>query len=609
MQRTDYRFTLTRDTDTFEVFPEGFFQGSFKDLKEEGQAFFRREYTGELAFRGDDYIYIKGRYDLSNYCDVYELLIERKVSGVYEVFWTGFFSMTDGKFDFEKCRYYVKPSTEDKYSCILNNWGNEYNILSIGGIDITGKVVSILEFESYTRRTGCSAPASTPYNAQMAFFYCHDSAVITDAYFYAREAIILDKDITPTGVGWVEETDFTNPNMSPNITPNETQKKWVRPWTYAVSITEPNGVVLVYDEVNDDCSITIRTPNDLGYTGEWYAFHKAYRRNLRNCKGDSEVYWIKKTDYAGLLFSGNESVYSGVYLIDVIKFLYESSCQAIDLDARFLTSAINPVTTLSSKTNNLCLVQKSDAKRPNASNAATKGITSFREVMEMLYNVFQLYWFISDDNRLTIVHQTELSNLPGLNISVAPYIQFTAHKKAIDFDKTLLYRYEKWSFMESNGDDFNGLPIEYSEFCSYKSKDSKTKQYDSENFTTDLGYIQTSSDKISDDGFVLLATDGTDVLIEEGLITESDQLNGHLSIANLQYNYWRHNRILSTGLMNGVQTTFLSTQKIRKLPEIQIQYCGDFDPINYITTELGQSQVNEAEFFPMDNKISLSLSI
>ena len=82
-----------------------------------------------------------------------------------------------------------------------------------------------------------------------------------------------------------------------------------------------------------------------------------------------------------------------------------------------------------------------------------------------------------------------------------------------------------------------------------------------------------------------------------------------MSLASLHDLYWRHNRILSTGTMNGQAETFTSSQKIRRLKELTIIHSGEFDPLEQVTTDLGDAIVNEATFSPFTQTLTLKLSI
>lgn len=610
MARTDYIFSINRDSEWITPEPYNFADITFEYPQVEGQFFFRREMKGELIFIGDDYDYFKARYDLGAYCDVYYLYIQ-KYYGTWDTDWEGYFSLTDCKFDFETCQVKVTPTVIDRYSCLLKNWDTKINVLNQEKATITSDLMSKIEFAPIGILTSAEIPQPIgyiyPYSDGVEFQYIHrttETVGVQDYTFmtYAREAILLPSGITPVGSNWqivTSTNDYIVPPLStyPYIPifnylyPLDGMVKWAR--RISDSMSYPAFDDVYHSDIKEDLEY-------FNYYGE-YTTQGSWRINKHLN--------IKKTYYNYQHFTQSIDYNSCFDLNDSIIYLLEQTCsdfEGSNLVSDFLTNSTNPVTETTSNTDNLYLIQKSDAKRPGASNPATKGEITFKELMDNLYIMFQLWWYIDDSNDLVILHQSEIEQLAGLDITA--YLE-ALHKKKITFNSDLLYRYEQWQFAEANGDDFIGMPIEYDENCT-KKDDNKTKSYITSIITTDLAYIQTNQDKISDEGFVVIATDGSDVLTEDGAITGETQLNGHLAIANLLDKYWRHNRPLSTGYMNGALETFESTQKIRKLDEISIQYCeNSFDPKDTITTELGTAIVNNATFKPFNNELKLNLSI
>jgi hypothetical protein len=372
--------------------------------------------------------------------------------------------------------------------------------------------------------------------------------------------------------------------------------KWARPISTAHSMPAAGDIIV---------SLTDSTDVDFKKYIETYSEQIFLPPEILTTK----VYLSVKKSFSIISFTQKVTYTNAVIFNDTISFLLNRTCPGLTMLSTFLTSITNPVTNLSSKTNNLRLIQKSDVKRSQATEPASKGEFSLKDILDLLYVLFQLWWYIEDDV-LYLIHESEIDNLLGIDITSAQYIATTAHKKSIEFNEQLLYRYEKWQLADSDNEDFVGMPIEYSEQCTAKDSDAKTKSYNSSKFATDIAYVQIAGDKVSDEGFCIVSCDSSnEVNLEVGELSASNQLNGHLSIANLHENYWRYNRILKTGLMNGVETTFTTVQEIRKLQEQQIILCEDFYPLKKVKTELGNAIVNEAEFFPLDSKLVLNLSI
>ena len=129
-------------------------------------------------------------------------------------------------------------------------------------------------------------------------------------------------------------------------------------------------------------------------------------------------------------------------------------------------------------------------------------------------------------------------------------------------------------------------------------------------------------ERVPNDGIMIVATDGIPVMYgatsceatilnEEGVLSSENRINGHLSIANLHYHYWKHDRIFAQGYMNNVLTNFTTYQKIKQIKDLSFPICCnvDFDITETVTTELGTAEVQEAEYFPFDYKLNLKLNI
>jgi hypothetical protein len=259
---------------------------------------------------------------------------------------------------------------------------------------------------------------------------------------------------------------------------------------------------------------------------------------------------------------------------------------------------------VASKTNHLYLIQNSDAKRPSVSNPATKGEMSFNELMAWLQYTFRVFWDIDGSGHLQLFHESEVLYSTGLNLS---NYSTADHMLQLGFDLNSLYEQEKIT-IEADNEDFEGLPILYDIDCVSTDKTANVKEYVN-GLIMDLPWIQTNSDDIPDEGFTLVATDDTNILIETGEITGTSQINGHLSVANLMHNYWQHERVLINGTMNGGATTFQTAKKTKIFNEVSIILCcaDDFDPDDEVITALGNGRVANADYNFITGTLKLNL--
>jgi hypothetical protein len=462
MQRTDFKFYIQREdaVSATEMFPLNTDKVSYVYKNNETWAFFRKEFKGDLIFIKADYNYFKNEYDTTNACYKYQIYIEKFCDDKYSVDWIGYFSLNDGKFDFDKCTYGVEPNPEDIYTNILKNLDTKINFIT----------------NSISKHT-------------------------------------------------------------------------------------------------------------ISYEHAVYSL-----QHYQQCRK----------------------------LFDVILYITNTFAGINVLSSDFFQNATNPVTVDTNKLTKLYISGKSDIKYNTASNPARKCEVTLNEMFKMLYNLFQVKWDIQEIggvDTLVLKHVSEINKAAGLDITVFPYSETTAHKRIFEWGRDKLYRYEKWVWRENNGEDFVGLPIEYNEYCTRKDSQSSL-EYNMGNLTTDIDFITTckyesEQDKIANEGYVLFVTDDSDILAENGALSGISQFNGHLSIANLHANYWKHDRILESGKLNGILINFLSYRKMKVLKDLKIILCCDvdFDPNDTITTDLGEGYLDNAELSLFDYVLKMVINI
>jgi hypothetical protein len=590
----EYRFILyvvSIDTEYY-VTPQGFSECSLADEQHEGQLFYRRIFKNPLIFTNPlDWAYFKNPYDLGNYCEQFGFYIEKRCSDTddWAVDWSGSFSLMNGKFDFDRCTYTVIPIVLDKYSNIIRNSDDKINLLTQTPTTIVSRVKAIVEVQ------GCTDdPLNMPCDFAPLQSMTSMGTIIIDVpddnyvRVYAREAIVLPSDFDPNvhSSNWVQWDGNDNPiyffceYRSNYLVPGEGQTKWVRNWTYALAAPGVTDMIVSTSKIV--ANYVRMTDLICGNLPEQVYLH------------------FKATYYPGYINEDVELSYRCYDLLDSIKLLSGIST----IDSEFFTNATNPVTGVASKTNHLYLIQNSDAKRPSVSNPATKGEISFNELMTWLQFTFRVFWDIDSSGHLQLFHESEVLYVAGLNLS---NYSTADHMLQLEFDLNSLYEQEKIT-IDADNEDFEGLPILYDIDCVSTDKTANVKEYVN-GLIMDLPWIQTNSNDIPDEGFTLVATDDTTILIETGEITGTSQINGHLSVANLMHNYWQHERVLINGTMNGVATTFQTIKKTKIFNEVSIILCctDEFDPVDEVVTALGNGRVANAEYNFITGTLKLNL--
>jgi hypothetical protein len=307
-------------------------------------------------------------------------------------------------------------------------------------------------------------------------------------------------------------------------------------------------------------------------------------------------------------------------LIDTLQYLLNKIGCDNSILTLFFYALENPLTAANpNPTGNLQILQKSDYKRPDSSEAAKEINISIKTLIDILCKMFNCAWYIDTTGNLIIEHiyyfENDLSyRIPrpyGLDLTTSDFESYVLNKNKYEYKNLEIPKQEIFEFMEAETIDFKGEPIEYESACATPEKIT----YSVQDVTTDLEYISKSPDKISDEGMVLLATEATatpgeyNLLYENGVITGLNLPNGHLSWANLHDTYWKYNRYMPTGLMNATETTFLSSKKLIQRIEIQVPECciSTFNPLYKVKTPYGDCFTEEAEYNLSTKTLKLKL--
>jgi hypothetical protein len=215
-----------------------------------------------------------------------------------------------------------------------------------------------------------------------------------------------------------------------------------------------------------------------------------------------------------------------------------------------------------------------------------------------ILRIMNLRWDY-DGTDLIIEHVSYFTHPAGIDIRTQEIATSSNKYRYLEEEMPM---YEKFSFAEASESDFVGQPIYYDSLCVNQDSLSNTSELNVP-VTTDIEYIDycCSDDgiaagldsNISDDGIVLFATipntpTSFNILVAEGAYSGETHFNNDLSWANLHHYFFKHDRILMQGYMNGTLTDFHSAKK-GKEQKCNILYCPELDPVNNITTELGET--------------------
>lgn len=594
----------------------------YREEREYGRKFKRLFLDGDVILCGGaDYSNLKSVFDSLDYNTKYSeqsFIIQQQCNSQWLEVFNGYFTIFDCEIDEDKCLIKIKEIKPNDEYRFLDKADVQYNILDKITPDVTIRSTSNIKLEYFT----CSGNTYYP----LAHFQLIEGCVLGLTslldYMYPPTPISPNAETgcLPTGVGFSRyKCEFSNVISAmyggSACWSADYRVTWVR--QYEITLDEDGSPVspppTTGGSWTQDASMVIgglpahkwirSTPYNhssiFPVSPELYQFNRSAR-------------WTDCTTIYQLIIPTSPSVYytRGRRLRSVIGF-FGTELAGLQIYSDFLygtnyVTGVNP-----NPLNNIGVYQMSDVKDPDSTEPATILNISFNELMSKICNTLNAYWFI-DQGKIRVEHISWWDNLElGLDLTQGNYPEYIKNQNHYTFDKFESYKNEQFRWADKvTGVDFIGTDISYSLPCVDKYTDNN-KTYDA-GITTDLEAIENDPSGFSDAGIVFICYEQNgvtfDVAIEEGLLSEIEYKNAHLGWANLHYNYWRHNRSLPLGNMNGVPTGFLSWKKIKKQVDLNVPICCDvFDADKLVNTPLGQGEVESAEIDLSKNTLKLSL--
>lgn len=587
-----YKFYYTHPTNGLvQVYPANN-SLSFQWKREKGQIFFRKDLTTTLNFIGDDFKELY-RLDRSNYrCEKLNFEIHRKCGEAYSLYWTGYLALIDGDFDVTKCKVSIKPRIEDKYSCLMQGWKKEKDY--IGGVGAPPAIDPGIKLtEGNVQFIDCTLQVNQYQNFD----------ILPDVSSLIPYTDCLSEPLDSWSyLGY----DLTFVRFFTTI--NET--------TGAETLVKQWSLVCHYAREVKPGTIEGSTPVPPS-GGGWYYIPSGALSSM----------WARPININSDL-AKIDALKNGRWLKDVLNYLV-SDC-GLHVVSDFLN--ISPDNTAPNNDaydyaalnfKEIAIFQKSDIRRAKPVyddegnvipiQPATKAAIVLQKLLENLHKGLNVYWDIIDDvfriEHITYWQQRNLMlNLTqdSLKHRIAGLHRYKYLKEEVPIKET-------WSWMEKtdNNGDFDGLPIEYNEYCSFGDESSNEVDFQCDIITTNVEYIILNSDKIADAGNVLICTRNNGILSDIGRLSNQYKINGALGFANLMYHLQRYGRPQISGKLNGLDEAFFTKLRTRSQEGITLQLCCDdlatFDPQHSVKTQLGWGDVESATLTDPQSIIKLNL--
>jgi hypothetical protein len=634
-----YKFYITHNAITTEVFP--LFDSLKFSHKKEGFRYSKEcktafTFTNNNKDSISDFTTILAIDNGLNRCEdiTFEIKKTCDKGATYTSHWIGSFSTTDCKFDLDKCTCVFTPDVVDKYSCLNKSKGRKINVLNTPRFSIDSEYKDLPTTIEFTTCFGEDC-FSNPAWAHIDTYTLHVDDVPWD---YIISTYAMEVAYVPD-VGTVTQRPSSDPNWI-LIDGSSNPSKWGRPYIgspmirYIVQGPTVDGIENIgtghYEPPAD--SYYCPDGSSAPATATGYHPYQLVKNNFTYIALGDPDQPLTPRKYKCLDFYfavpfevRTISQFHTVY--NCLLYIVNQICPGItgmvsDFfewnplgDATGYVPGNNYVTGASNIVSRLAMAQKLDVAKVHPDQYASIAEISFDALISDLCTTFNLDWFIDSSNRLRIEHISYFTSVLGYNSTVAPHAEYNISNNKYSYAKEKMPNRETFSFMEAQGNDFIGKDIVYSGSCVEQdnNKDGAgSKSYSVSNFTTDLNYIDNYPGNISNQGFVMVAYDSSNKVVQElGKISGYVVNNGHLSWANLQYNYYRHGRVLLTGNMNGINQSFFTAISNKVQDNVKLQLCCDddiFDPTGkLVQTELGIGEVDSAEEENNIVKIKLNL--
>lgn len=641
-----YRFIIENpeysDTQTLDVEKVSNLKLKFK--RENDEEFVRIFPGGQITLTNkNDYNWLMGyENDPAKRCSKFLFHLELYCGGTYKRYQTFKFSLNNSKPCLDTCEISIDLKINDVYEC-LKDGDKERNILQTA--DLVEKTVdSYPDFNNLdfyitaTTNNSCDTTTAKPPTDPNSYglFGCSIGSLGTAGSgcqqiygkIWARR-IITRSCVSGSPLSLPPGAVLISNNCGANGTYTYAQPYTGGVGNYNFGNNSATGHPIIFSSHTDLSQICISDP----VVTDPYLYTNAYNITTL-CENPDPAYpdfeeslrfcfYIDKVKLE--ILTGKLTYDRGRDYLETLLWLANQSCPNITcVKSEFMnknvndTGAINYVTGLPNKLEELLLFEKSDTVTPNSSEKATILNLTFKELYETLKKTINARFTINKDGCLVIEHISKLKSEQNiiLDLTLTDALDgFCCY----EYDTVNIPTRETWKMQEASGLDFVGEPIEYNlaDGTLNPCATADEANVDLSQLTTDLEFIQeTAEDKQTLDGFVILSTEddgvsGRKVTSEEGKLTTYTVLNGHMSTANLQSNYHCHNRALIIGVMNTIFRSFCSETKKKKGQEIEINLCCNdllnFDPNGLVKTKFGNGDIEEGEYDLKDQVLTLNL--
>lgn len=595
----NFKYYLVSNDVRTEINPGGVQElESIYSLSRNGRFSHTLEISNEIILAGADYKLFLAIENGPNRCTDTMISIEKFCGGEYIPYLEGYLRPVDGEYDLDHCHVSIEITAVDPYYCYDYSAKKDIDIFEAKPSNQRTKV-KIIEGNIESME---SSPTDKPNPYDPSLYSGRD----------------------PRSDGWlVYKTEYwSDGNNNPRGAPVTTEwRHYYAREVLTVPCADPFPIGWVM--IEDNC------PTNRKFAR--YPVRVAYRRLPTRFFNGAEG----KTDFTPAFFRGwgnplerdrsytydvmglsipgvgttPSDLDNGVRLGDILTYFISKFC-GIPVSSAFFQ--INTTETFAeaypdliddARTSNVIVYQKSDVKRLNASNNATKGLTTLDRFLNAVLATFNCEYRIQDDV-FVIEHCSYWERTVELDLTDARYSGPMTSTNKYKYDQSKMPQYEEFQFMEAGNPDFKGVPIEYFGRCVTKVEDEKKKIISTSIVTTDvehcLRYSGSDSDEVSDEGFVFVAakikSGSLYVITVNGILEEFPRVNNGLSWAHIHERFYLHNRPQQIGFMNNMYHEFKTTIPVKRQLPVTVPFCcGDeLHLTEFVKTYMGDGVIEKA---------------
>jgi hypothetical protein len=530
----------------------------------------RTKFNGSITVKGTDF---DALIALEETHIQYAVIIQQLCGGVWVEKWKGFFSYFDFKVDLDTCYLTFEPSVWDLYTPIFDQFEIERNVLSADSD-------WIMRMQAYEWPTESIGTDYTYVGFAILVGFWHEYTGLpagNDYYLYSAETTFLEWVPDPGSPGsfigkysvhetYKRDIGYSNSNT---VDPSGGGGGGVADWTWVEEVSPGlhkwsrpllNSVYTVpYTVTNSGMNFTetLVTP----------ALQTVFLYGLKRLS--------KVIDYFATFFD----------LTYASHFFLDSPCPM---------GGTSLAWTMLQQISNLRATGEQ----------ASKGMMKLKDALTWIRDTFNVYPFIDSLGDFRLEHRKYFDY--GLSYSYTHVIELDLatlypdnirHLNRYEWSKPSLVRFETLEIPYSGFFDWMDAKIEYPQL-SILGNETKNVTV---GWGTDIIAMTENKTDLPKIGWVLLNVNVISglywVINTTGAISGNSMQNARFSQGNLFRDLWTYGRLLPSGNVNGVPTTFDSIERLKKQVELSFpQCCTVIDYNGLFRTDLGDGLIDSAEY-------------